>query len=47
MDAALGAEEMVESLTEKNLEMEEKFQELEATMVDLVSSTRTGDARLV
>ncbi|XP_041476320.1 dynactin subunit 1-like isoform X6 [Lytechinus variegatus] len=35
VDAALGAEEMVESLTEKNLEMEEKFQELEATMADL------------
>ena len=37
VDAALGAEEMVESLTEKNLELEEKYQELEANMADLVS----------
>ena len=38
MDAALGAEGMVETLTEKNLELEEKIQELETQVTDLVST---------
>ena len=37
MDAALGAEGMVETLTDKNLELEEKIQELETQVADLVS----------
>ncbi|XP_013781002.1 dynactin subunit 1-like isoform X2 [Limulus polyphemus] len=35
VDAALGAEEMVEQLTEKNLELEEKIRELQETVDDL------------
>ena len=37
VDAALGAEGMVETLTDKNLELEEKIQELETQVADLVS----------
>lgn len=36
VDAALGAEEMVESLTERNLQLEEKIQEIEEEKADLV-----------
>ena len=36
MDAALGAEEMVEKLTDKNLELEEKIEQLIETVADLV-----------
>ncbi|XP_076372177.1 dynactin subunit 1-like isoform X2 [Tachypleus tridentatus] len=35
VDAALGAEEMVEQLTEKNLELEERIRELQETVDDL------------
>ena len=38
MDAALGAEEMVERLTEKNLQLEEKIQEIEEEKADLVGT---------
>lgn len=38
VDAALGAEEMVETLTDRNLALEEKLQELEEEKADLVSS---------
>ena len=34
---ALGAEEMVEKLTDKNLDLEEKIEQLEETVQDLVS----------
>lgn len=40
MDAALGAEEMVETLTERNLDLEEKVRELRETVTDLVSENR-------
>ena len=36
MDAALGAEEMVEQLTEKNLQLEENIQEIQEEKADLV-----------
>ena len=36
MDFALGAEEMVEKLTDKNLELEEKIEQYEETIQDLV-----------
>ena len=36
VDAALGAEEMVETLTERNLDLEEKVRELRVTVGDLV-----------
>lgn len=36
MDAALGAEEMVEMLTDRNLNLEEKVRELRETVGDLV-----------
>ena len=35
MDAALGAEEMVEKLTDTNLELEEKLEGLTETVADL------------
>lgn len=41
MDAALGAEEMVETLTERNLDLEEKVRELRETVTDLVSDTHS------
>ena len=37
VDAAQGAEQMVESLTEKTLELEEKFAEIQEEKADLVS----------
>ena len=37
VDVALGAEEMVEKLTEKNLELEEQIEELQEKANDLVS----------
>lgn len=37
VDAALGAEEMVETLTERNLDLEEKVREMRETVGDLVS----------
>ncbi len=40
MDAALGAEEMVEMLTERNLDLEEKVREVRETVTDLVSVWR-------
>lgn len=39
VDAALGAEEMVETLTERNLDLEEKVRELRETVTDLVSTS--------
>ena len=36
VDAALGAEEMVEKLTDRNLELEEKIEQLNETVADLV-----------
>lgn len=40
VDAALGAEEMVETLTERNLDLEEKVRELRETVTDLVREDR-------
>lgn len=40
VDAALGAEEMVETLTERNLDLEEKVRELRETVSDLVRRFR-------
>lgn len=37
VDAALGAEEMVEQLTEKNLQLEEQIAEISEEKADLVS----------
>lgn len=36
VDAALGSEEMVETLTERNLDLEEKVREMKETVTDLV-----------
>ena len=36
MDAALGAEEMVEKLTDRNLQLEERIEALEEEKNDLV-----------
>ena len=38
VDAALGAEEMVEKLTDRNLELEEKIDQMTETVTDLVRS---------
>lgn len=43
MDAALGAEEMVETLTERNLDLEEKVRELRETVTDLVRRLQHTD----
>lgn len=43
MDAALGAEEMVEMLTERNLDLEEKVRELRETVTDLVRAEKRRD----
>lgn len=45
MDAALGAEEMVEMLTDRNLNLEEKVRELRETVGDLVRGEQTGSSR--
>lgn len=42
VDAALGSEEMVETLTERNLDLEEKVRELRETVTDLVSPPTMG-----
>lgn len=41
VDAALGAEEMVEMLTDRNLNLEEKVRELRETVGDLVRGEQT------
>lgn len=41
VDAALGAEEMVEMLTDRNLNLEEKVRELRETVGDLVREEQT------
>ncbi|CAB1335718.1 unnamed protein product, partial [Coregonus sp. 'balchen'] len=41
VDGALGAEEMVETLTERNLDLEEKVRELRETVVDLENARET------
>ncbi|KAF2367871.1 CAP Gly-rich domain [Trinorchestia longiramus] len=43
VDAALGAEEMVETLTERNLELEEQVMELEEQVRDLEDINYTND----
>lgn len=40
----MGAEEMVEMLTERNLDLEEKVRELRETVTDLVSRRRLTSA---
>lgn len=46
VDAALGAEEMVEMLTDRNLNLEEKVRELRETVGDLVREAHTPDLLL-
>lgn len=43
VDAALGAEEMVEMLTDRNLNLEEKVAELLETVADLEAINDTND----
>lgn len=43
VDAALGAEEMVEMLTDRNLNLEEKVRELRETVGDLVREKQILD----
>lgn len=43
MDAALGAEEMVESLTDRNLNLDEKVAELLETVADLEAINDMND----
>lgn len=43
IDAALGAEEMVEKLTEKNLTLEEKVRELQEAVDDLEKLQELND----
>lgn len=43
MDAALGAEEMVETLTDRNLNLEEKVAELLETVADLEAINDMND----
>lgn len=43
IDAALGAEEMVEKLTEKNLSLEEKVRELQEMVDDLEKMQELND----
>lgn len=43
VDAALGAEEMVEMLTDRNLNLEEKVRELRETVGDLVREDQIPD----
>lgn len=43
VDAALGAEEMVETLTDRNLDLEEKVRKLKETVGDLVREAQTAD----
>lgn len=45
VDAALGAEEMVEMLTDRNLNLEEKVRELRETVGDLVREEQTSNFR--
>lgn len=37
VDAALGAEEMVETLTDRNLKLEDRIQAMQEEIADLVS----------
>lgn len=46
MDAALGAEEMVEMLTDRNLNLEEKVRELRETVGDLVRGEQSLTSHL-